>query len=138
MIGKCKDCGFCKWCAKNAHWLLRLSFGAVFLYHGILKFQDIAGFAKMMGSSTALAGAVAFAEVAGGAGAIVGGLLCKKGDLITRLAGLAITPVMLGAIFMVHWPIWNNGAGGMEFPVTLLAIALFFLFTGNGCCKDKC
>ncbi len=59
-------------------------------------------------------------------------------DLITRLAGLAIAPVMLGAIFMVHWSRWDFApaegypAGGMEFQVVLLLTALYFLVMGNG------
>jgi len=53
------------------------------------------------------------------------------------LAGLAIAPVMLGAIFMVHWGRWNfmpaEGfpAGGMEFQVVLLLIAAYFVVVGN-------
>ena len=67
---------------------------------------------------------------------IVGGL---GWDWMTRLAGLFITPIMLGAIFMVHlqhgWNSVNMGTGnmgkGMEFQFTLLMIALYFLFAGN-------
>lgn len=29
----------------NAHWLLRISIVSVFLYHGILKFMNLEGFA---------------------------------------------------------------------------------------------
>lgn len=58
---------------------------------------------------------------------------------MTRLAGLFIAPIMLGAIFMVHlqhgWNSVNMGTGnmgkGMEFQFTLLMIALYFLFVGN-------
>ncbi len=77
---------------------------------------------------------VTFAEVAGGVGIIAGAF---TNDLITRLAGLAIAPVMLGAIFMVHWGRWNFVSaegfpmGGMEFQVVLLLTALFFLVMGN-------
>ncbi len=58
-------------------------------------------------------------------------------DLITRLAGLAIAPIMLGAIFMVHWGRWNFTPaegfpmGGMELQVVVLFTALFFLVMGN-------
>ena len=77
---------------------------------------------------------VTFAEVAGGIGIIVGAF---RSDLITRLAGLAFAPVMLGAIFMVHWGRWNftpaNGfpMGGMEFQVILLLIAVYVVIVGN-------
>ena len=81
-----------------------------------------------------VAALVTFAELAGGVGIIVGAF---TNDLITRLAALAIVPVMLGAIFMVHWGQWNFVAseshpmGGIEFQAVLLLIALYFLVTGN-------
>ncbi len=89
----------------------------------------------MMGLSTPVAALVTLAEVAGGVGIIVGAF---TNDLITRLAGLAMVPVLLGAIFMVHGPRWNfvpaegYPMGGMEFQVVLLLTALFFFVTGNG------
>lgn len=118
----------------HAHWLLRLCLASVFIYHGSMKFMNLEGFTQMMGLSTPIAVLVAFAEVVGGIGIIVGGI---SSDLITRLAGLAIAPVMLGAIFMVHWGRWNfmpaEGfpAGGMEFQVVLLLIAIYFVVVGN-------
>ena len=57
--------------------------------------------------------------------------------LRTRLGGLLIVPVMLGAIFMMHWGQWHFAAsethpmGGMEFQSTLLMIALYFVVVGN-------
>lgn len=122
----------------QAHWLLRIALASVFLFHGIQKFMNLDAGATMMGLPVAVWGLVAFAEVAGGLGILVGGFLkSATGSLITRLAGLAIVPVMLGAIFMVHWGRWSfsptetHPMGGMEFQVVLLLIALFFLFRGN-------
>ncbi len=118
----------------HAHWLLRIGLAGVFVYHGIGKVMDLGGFSQMMGLSTPVAALVAFAEVAGGVGIIVGAF---TNDLVTRLAALAIAPVMLGAIFMVHWGRWNfqpaEGfpAGGMEFQVVLLLTALYFFVMGN-------
>ena len=118
----------------HAHWLLRIGLASVFLFHGVYKVMDLGGFSQMMGLSTPVAALVTFAEVAGGVGIIVGAF---TNDLITRLAGLAIAPVMLGAIFMVHWGRWNfmaaEGfpAGGMEFQVVLLCSALYFIVMGN-------
>ncbi len=120
----------------QAHWLVRLPFAAVFLFHGIGKFADMAGFAGMMELPLFVAWLVALAEVAGGLGILIGGLL--KTDLVTRLAGLATIPVMLGAIVMVHWGQWSFVAsdthpmGGMEFQVLLLGIGLWFVLVGNG------
>ncbi len=88
----------------------------------------------MMGLPTPVAALVTLAEVAAGVGIIVGAL---TNDLITRLAGLAMAPILLGAIFMVHWGRWNFTPaegfpmGGMEFQVVLLLMALFFLVMGN-------
>ncbi len=119
----------------NAHWLLRLSLASVFIFHGAGKAANLAGFVQMSGMPTPVAALVTFAELAGGIGIIVGAF---KSDLITRLSGLAIAPVMLGAIFMVHWGQWSfmasegHPAGGMEFQVVLLLIALYFLVVGNG------
>jgi putative oxidoreductase len=137
----CSNCSFCKWAAPRAHWLLRLSVAAVFLYHGFPKLQDLAAFAEMGGLPIWVAALVALAEVGGGLGLIAGAAFKK--DWLTRLSGLAITPVMLGAIFMVHWGQWSFMAtethpmGGIEFQVVLLSVALYFFFTGNSNCGSK-
>jgi putative oxidoreductase len=118
----------------NSHWLLRLAFAGVFVFHGFGKVLDLGGFSQMMGLSTPVAVLVALAEVAGGIGIIVGAFV---NDIVTRLAGVAIVPVMLGAIVMVHWGQWSfmasdtHPAGGMEFQVVLLLLALYFVVSGN-------
>ncbi len=118
----------------HAHWLLRIGLAGVFLYHGIGKAMDVGAFSQMTGLPIAVAALVTLAELAGGIGIILGAF---TNDLITRLAGLAIAPVMLGAIFMVHWGRWNFTPaegfpmGGMEFQVVVLLTALFFLVMGN-------
>lgn len=77
---------------------------------------------------------VALAETAGGALVLLGGFL---NDWMTRLGALVLVPVMLGAIFMVHWGQWHFKAtethpmGGMQFQVTLLLVALYLLVRGN-------
>ena len=118
----------------HAHWLLRATLASVFIIHGFGKVLDLTGFSQMMGLSLPVAALVAFAEVAGGIGIVVGAF---TRDIVTRLAGLAIIPVMLGAIVMVHWGRWSfmpsetHPAGGMEFQVVLLLIAAYFVVTGN-------
>ncbi len=118
----------------HAHWLLRIGLAGVFLFHGIGKVMMFGSFSQMMGLPTAVAALVPLAEVAGGVGIIVGAF---TNDLITRLAGLAIAPIMLGAIFMVHWGRWDFAPaegypmGGMEFQVVVLLTALYFLGMGN-------
>ncbi len=107
----------------HAHWLLRIGLASVFIYHGLYKVMNFEGFSQMMGLPTSVAALVTFAELAGGVGIIVGAF---SKDLITRVAGLAMAPILLGAIFMVHWGQWNFAPaegfpmGGMEFQVVLL------------------
>ncbi len=119
----------------HAHWLLRIGLAGVFVIHGIGKAMALGGFSQMMGLPIPVAALVTFAELAGGVGIIVGAF---TNDLITRLAGLAIVPVMLGAIFMVHWGRWDFAPaegfpmGGMELQVVVLLTALYFLVMGNG------
>ncbi len=118
----------------HAHWLLRIGLAGVFVFHGVGKAMDLGAFSQMTGLPTAVVALVTFAELAGGIGIIVGAF---TNDLITRLAGLAVTPVMLGAIFMMHWGRWNFTPaegfpmGGMEFQVVLHLTALFFFVMGN-------
>jgi putative oxidoreductase len=121
--------------APQAHWLLRLAFAGVFLFHGISKFIAPAAFAEMMQLPLFITYAVAFAEVAGGLGLLAGAAL--RLGWLTRLAAAATLPVLIGAIAMVHWGQWSFVAsdthpmGGIEFQVVLLAIAGYFLVRGN-------
>jgi len=121
-----------------AGWALRLTFAATFLFYGYAKVTGLGGFANMMlGGNTFLAALVAFAEVAAGLGILVGAF---TSSFITRLAGLAVIPVMLGAIFMVHG---QNGfhfmaqpgdptpMGGWNFQFILIGVGLFYLLSGN-------
>jgi putative oxidoreductase len=120
---------------RHAHWLPRIAFASVFLFHGGAKLADVAGFAGMMGLPPAAAWLVTVAELAAGLGVLMGPLLRR--DWITRLAGLAIVPVMLGAVAMVHWGQWSfvpsdsHPMGGMEFQIVLLLMGLWFAATGN-------
>lgn len=131
--------------APAAHWFLRLGFGAVFLHKGFGKFfgMGLEGFSQMMITPNfgvegpmgyAMAGAVGGAELAAGAAILAGGALAgAAGAVLTRLAALAALPVLLGAIFTVHWGRWAFAPaegfpmGGMEYQVVLTLIALYFL-----------
>lgn len=122
--------------APHAHWALRLALASVFLYHGLTKFPVLGGMAEMMGMPVFVVGLLATMETMGGALILIGG---AGRDWMTRLGGLLIVPIMLGAIFMVHlqhgWNSVNMGSGnmgrGMEFQFTLLMIALYFTLAGN-------
>lgn len=117
-----------------AHWLLRLALASVFLYHGLGKFPMLSQLSEMMGMPVVIVLLVALAETIGAVLVILGGFLK---DWMTRIGALLLVPVMLGAIFMVHWGQWNFMAsethpmGGIEFQVTLLCIQLYLLIKGN-------
>ena len=118
----------------QAHWLLRAGLASVFLFHGIGKAANVSGFAEMMGLPFAVGAMVMFSEVAAGVGILVGGF---GKELITRLSAIAMIPVLVGAIVLVHGPRWSFTPaesfpmGGMEFQVVLLLGALYFLIVGN-------
>ena len=120
--------------ARHAHWALRVVLASVFLYHGLTKFPTLGGTAEMMGLLVFVLLLVALAEFGGGILILLGGVLY---DWMTRLGALLIIPVMIGAIFMVHWPQWaftpseTHPMSGMEFQVTLLLISVYFVLKGN-------
>ena len=121
----------------NAHWLLRISVASVFLYHGILKFSNLQGFATMLPISYTQVVLVALAEV-GSVLVILGGFRNDVlSDLATRIGAALNIPVMVGAIALVHWGRWNfvpadtHPMGGMEFQVVLVLVLLFLAITGN-------
>lgn len=122
--------------APHAHWLLRFALAAVFLYHGLTKFPALGMLSEMMGMPAFMVALLASMETGAGILILVGG---TGPAWATRTAGAIVTLVMLGAIMMVHWPHgWNsvnmgmgNEGRGMEFQVTLIMIALYFVVVGN-------
>lgn len=121
----------------NAHWLLRFSVVSVFLYHGILKFSNLQGFATMLPISYTEVVLVALANI-GSVLVIFGGFRNNAlSDLATRIGAALNIPVMAGAITLVHWGRWNfvptdlHPLGGMEFQVTLVLLMLYLVITGN-------
>jgi putative oxidoreductase len=123
----------------RAHWFLRIPFAAIFLFHGLGKWATLSATAEMMQLPFLVVVLVATAEVLAGIGALAGGIpTAPRRDLVTRLAGLAAAPVMLGAIAMVHWPRWSftpsetHPMGGMEFQVMVLGLASYFMLAGAG------
>jgi putative oxidoreductase len=116
-------------------WFVRLPWAAVFLYHGSMKFMGgLEGFSGMLeGTFGSLAMPVAFlvalAEVLAGIGAIVGGFSKNDfGDAVTRLAGLAAFPVMIGALVMVRL---GGPWSAMELDVLLLGVAIYLMIKGK-------
>ncbi|MCW4148934.1 DoxX family protein [Halomonas sp. 18H] len=125
---------------RHAHWLLRLGLASVFIFMGIDKFMGsgIAAFSATMSLPLILGVLVAPGEIGTGLLVVLGGLMKSRlGDLITRLGALGMVPILLGAIFMVHWGQWHfmstasHPLGGMMFQVTLAMMAIYLLAKGN-------
>ena len=121
--------------SSGAHWLLRVAIASVFLYHGLGKFPQLNQMAQMMQMPVVMIAMLATVETVGALLILLGGF---SQDWMTRLGSLMLVPVMLGAIFMVHWGQWHFKAteshpmGGMQFQVTLLLMLLYLFIKGNG------
>jgi len=113
---------------------LRVVLGIIFCAHGAQKVfgaWEGPGLAKFSAFPAPLGmqpgwlwmGAAAFAE-------LVGGILILTG-LLTRVGAALIAFVMLVAILGVHWGTFFGGKG-MEYPLSLLGMALALLIAGGG------
>lgn len=105
--------------------LIRLGLGAIFLGHGIQKFQGIEsviGFFGTLGLPAAVAYLVATAEVLAGLSMLLG--------LWTHWAGKVIAVIMIGAIVFAKFKM--GFLGGWEFDLMLLVSALGISFSGAG------
>ena len=127
-----------KFLTSNAHFLLRSSLASVFIYHGILKFMNLDGFAQMLPISFTMVVLVALAETGGGLLVLLGGLRDDAmADMATRVGAALNIPVLIGAIALVHWGQWNfvpsetHPMGGFEFQAVLILVSLYLVITGN-------
>jgi uncharacterized membrane protein YphA (DoxX/SURF4 family) len=108
-----------------------LVLAGIFIPHGIVKLLNPGG---MMGMPAALVFTLGLMEAAAGIFIFVGPI---SREILTRLGGLIIAVVMIGATFMVHWPRWFFMAteakpmGGMEFQIFTAVVALYFVVKGN-------
>lgn len=117
--------------APYAALLLRLTLGAVFIAHALVKvlvltLPGTASFFVQHGFPGWTAYAVFLAELLGGIALVAG--------VYTRATAIALVPVMFGA-FTVHWPNgWYFGAtnGGWEYIAVLIAALLVQAALGNG------
>lgn len=105
--------------------IVRLALAAVFIYHGYgicSAVSQFAGFTKMP---------IAAAWLVGG-GELLGGLGMLAG-VLSRIAGVGLAIIMLGAIVTYHWAhgfsITNQG---YEYVLTLLLNGLAITIAGPG------
>ena len=115
--------------------LLRVVVGGTMFSHGAQKLfgwfggpglRGTAGFFGSLGwrSPLAMAFVAGLAETSG---------LALAAGLLTPLAALGITVVLLNAIFVVHLKNgFFNGDGGIEFPLALASVAVALAATGPG------
>jgi putative oxidoreductase len=112
--------------------LLRLALGALFLAHGLLKLlvHKPTGTAAYF-HSLGLPGFVGYLTMAAELG---GGTLLILG-IVTSLVAIALIPLILGTIYMVHgskgWLFTNEG-GGWEFPAFWAAALVVQALLGSG------
>lgn len=118
--------------AAYAALVLRTALGVMFIAHGLLKVfvftpAGTAGFFASLGLPEFLAYVTIAAEIAGGILMIAG--------IFVRWIALALMPVLLGAIFLVHgnkgW-LFSNEGGGWEYPAFLMVTSLVLVLLGNG------
>ncbi|MEM9756055.1 MAG: DoxX family membrane protein [Pseudomonadota bacterium] len=111
-----------------AHWALRVPLAAIIINQGLMKLPDFAGQAESYGLPLVLFALATFAELAGGAAILLGGLIRHwTGDVLTRLGGLATTIVVTGVIVMIYFGPWV----GWQFQSLILAGGVYFMLRGN-------
>jgi len=112
--------------------VLRLALGIMFISHALLKIlvftpAGTEGFFASLGVPGYLAYPTMAAELFGGLALVLG--------IQTRAVSLALLPVLLGSIVLVHgakgWMFAAEG-GGWEYPAFLMAAALVQALLGDG------
>jgi putative oxidoreductase len=123
-----------------AIFIARLALGIVILPHGLQKllglfggpgFSGTVNFFVQQGVPSVIAFLIIIGESFGSLGLIIG--------FLSRLAALGITLIMLGAIFLVHFPngFFMNWFGaqkgeGFEFHILAIGLGLVVLIKGAG------
>ncbi|MDX5350523.1 MAG: DoxX family protein [Paracoccaceae bacterium] len=111
---------------------LRVTTGALFLFHGLVKVfvftpAGTAGYFESIGLPGALGYLTILLEVAGGLALILG--------IKTRLVSAALVPVLLGAAWFGHGSAgfnWSNPNGGYEYPLMWAAVQAALAALGDG------
>tara|TARA_B110000967_G_C18576361_1_gene407468 strand:+ start:54 stop:473 length:420 start_codon:yes stop_codon:yes gene_type:complete len=114
-------------------WLLRLSLGVSFIFHGYGKFplppQKLIDY---FGFSETLASFVAISELTAGILLILGGFIKSHlGELVTRFGSMLIVIIMIVALGLAHRDWFITPKLFMSEQIFLLIIGLYFLIRGN-------
>jgi len=108
-----------------AHMGVRVAVGVIFLVHGLSKFDPgFLDFLTNIGVPHEMQIILALAET-------VPGILLIAG-VLTRIGGVVLSLMMLGAIFYVKKAANLTGQGGFEIDLILLASALSMIAAGPG------
>ena len=142
LLSKIKIPEFCM-----SHWLLRIPLAIIFIQQGLMKLPlDIAE-AESYGLSYLVWWFVAYGELLGGLGLIIGGLLWKTpavmeyglrpniiepwGEAITRFSGIVLCCIMTGVIWIGEPESFMDVLLYDNLHVLLWVGALFFALRGN-------
>ena len=117
--------------ADYAALILRVSSGALFIAHGLLKLMvftipGTVGFFESLGLPSVFAYLTIFAELGGGLALILG--------VATRLVSLFLIAILLGATWVHAGNGWSfsSAGGGWEFPVFWAAVQAAIALLGAG------
>ena len=118
--------------APYAALLLRVTTGALFLYHGLVKLfvftpAGTASYFESIGLPGALGYLTMLAEIGGGLALILG--------IAARFVSAALVPVLLGAAFVAHFGNgfgWSNPGGGWEYPAMWALVQAAIALLGDG------
>ena len=133
-IAKIKIPEFCM-----SHWLLRIPLAIIFIQQGLMKIPVDVEEAESYGLSYLVWWFVAYGELLGGIGIIVGGILALKyiniwdwvGDIITRFSGVTLCCIMTGVIWIGEPESFMDVLLYDNLHVLLWVGALFFALRGN-------
>lgn len=114
--------------------IVRLVLGSIFILHGTQKVfgwfggPGLQGFLDWIGGygvASFWAYLAAFAE-------FIGGCLLFLG-IASEIGALLVIPVMIGAVFLIHWPHgYFVQYNGFEYPFNLILFALAIIIGGPG------
>ena len=142
ILSKIKIPEFCM-----SHWLLRIPLAIIFIQQGLMKIPVDIEEAASYGLSYLVWWFVAYGELLGGLGLIIGGLLWKTpptmeqifgvnliepwGDAITRFSGITLCCIMTGVIWIGEPESFMDVLLYDNLHVLLWVGALFFALRGN-------